>query len=59
VKTNLLGYVEKLKYSYHDVTETDKFLEFAKQVYLQTVGLDPFGAPVHQPLQWVVGLEKT
>jgi hypothetical protein len=58
VKSDLLGYVEKLKYSDHDVTDTDKFPEFAKKVYLQTVGLDPFGEPVHQPLQWAAGLEK-
>jgi hypothetical protein len=25
VPTNLLGYVEKLRYSNHDVTDTDKF----------------------------------
>jgi hypothetical protein len=50
VKSDLLGYVEKLKYSDHDVTDTDKFLEFTKKVYLQTVGLDAFGELVNQPL---------
>ena len=34
VKEDLLGYVEKLKYSHHDVMDTDKFSEFVKQVYL-------------------------
>jgi hypothetical protein len=58
VKSDLLGYVEKLKYSDHDVTDTDKFPEFTKKVYLQTVGLDAFGEPVNQPLQWATGLEK-
>jgi hypothetical protein len=55
----LLGYVEKLRYSNHDVTDTDKFQEFAKQVYLQNVGIGPFGEPIHQPLQWAAGLAKT
>jgi hypothetical protein len=43
VKSELVGFVEKLKYSYHDVMDTDKFPEFAKKVYLQTVGLNTFG----------------
>jgi hypothetical protein len=58
VKSNFLGYVEKLKYSDHDVMNTDKFLDFAKKFYLQRVGIDLFGETVHQPLQWAVGLEK-
>ena len=57
VKSNL-GYVEKLKYLDHDVTDMDKFPKFAKQVYLQNVGLDPFGEPIHQPVQWAAGLAK-
>jgi len=58
VKSNLLGYVENIKYSDHDVTNTNKFLEFTKKVYLQIVGLDAFGKSVNQPLHWVAGLEK-
>jgi hypothetical protein len=38
--------------------DTEKFLEFAKKVYLQTVGLVAFGELVNQPIQWVAGLEK-
>jgi hypothetical protein len=34
VKSDLLGYVEKLKYSNHDVMETKKFPEFANKEYL-------------------------
>jgi hypothetical protein len=30
IKANLLGHVEKLRYSDHDVTDTNKFLEFIK-----------------------------
>jgi hypothetical protein len=48
VPANLLGHVEKLRYSDHDVTGTDKFPEFAKQVYLQTIGIGPFGEPINQ-----------
>jgi hypothetical protein len=55
----LLGYVEKLRYSDHDVMDMDKFPEFAKQVYLQTVGIGPFGEPINQPVQWAAGLAKT
>jgi hypothetical protein len=58
VKSDLLGYVEKLKYSDHDVTDTGKFPEFMKRVYLQTVGINRVGEPVDQPLRWATGLEK-
>jgi hypothetical protein len=58
ITTNMLGHVEKLRYSDHDVTDTDKFPEFAKQVYLQTVGIGPFGEPINQPVQWAAGLAK-
>jgi hypothetical protein len=59
VKSDLLGHVEKLKYSDHDVTDTEKFPEFTKKVYLQTVGMNAVGEPIDQPLQWATGLEKT
>jgi hypothetical protein len=48
VPKNLLGYVEKLRYSDHNVTDTDTLLEFAKQFYLQTVGIGPFGEPINE-----------
>jgi hypothetical protein len=38
--------------------DIDKFPEFVKRVYLQTVVLDVFGQSVNQPIQWVAGLEK-
>jgi hypothetical protein len=40
---NLLGCVERLRYSDHDVADVDKFPEFARQVYLDSVGTGPFG----------------
>jgi hypothetical protein len=50
--------VEKLRYSDHDVTDTDKFLEFTKKVYLQNVGIGPFGEPINQPVQWATRVAK-
>jgi hypothetical protein len=47
----MLGHIEKLNYSDHDVTDMDKFSEFAKKVYLETVGIGPFGEPIKQPSQ--------
>jgi hypothetical protein len=57
--TNLLGCVEKLWYSDHDVTDVDKFREFSKQVYLDNVGIGPFDDPILQPKQWAVGMANT
>jgi hypothetical protein len=54
----MLGHVEKLRYSYHDVTDMDRFLEFSNKVYLHTVGIGPFGEPINQPFQWVARLAK-
>jgi hypothetical protein len=34
VKSDLLGYVKRIKYSDHDVTDIDKFSEFTNKVYL-------------------------
>jgi hypothetical protein len=56
---NMLGHMEKLWYSYHDVTDTNKFPEFSKKFYLETVGIGPFGEPINQPSQWAAGLAKT
>jgi hypothetical protein len=51
VTGNLLGHMEKVRHSDHDVIDTDKFLEFSKKFYLDTVGLGPFGEPINQPKQ--------
>jgi hypothetical protein len=59
VEPDLLGHIKKLKYSDHDVADTDKFPEFSKRVYLHTVGVNAVGEPIDQPLQWERGLEKT
>jgi hypothetical protein len=39
VVTDLLGCVDKLCYSDHDVRDTDKFPEFMQQVYLERRGV--------------------
>jgi hypothetical protein len=58
VKSELLGHIDKLKYSNHDVANIEKFSEFAKRVYLETVGTNLVREPIDQPLQWEIGLEK-
>jgi hypothetical protein len=55
----MLGHVDKLRYSDHDVEDTDKFPEFSKKFYLHIVGIRPFGEPINQPVQWAAGLAKT
>jgi hypothetical protein len=58
VTGNLLGHVEKLRYSYHDVIDINKFSEFENKFCLETVGLGPFNEPINQPKQCAVGLAK-
>jgi hypothetical protein len=59
VKPDFLGHIENLKYLDHDVANTDKFPEFTKRVYLQTMGVNSVGELIKQPLQWETRLEKT
>jgi hypothetical protein len=51
---NMLGHVEKLRYSDYDVIDMENLPEFSKKVYLQIVGIGPFG----EPSQWAVGVAK-
>ena len=57
VGPDFLGHIGKIKYSDHDIANEDKFLELSKRVYMETVGTNPFGEPIIQPLQWETGLE--
>jgi hypothetical protein len=57
--TNLLGCVEKLRYSKNDVVDVENFLEFARRVYLDNVGIGPFNNPILQPKQWAARLANT
>jgi hypothetical protein len=50
VKSDFLGYAEKIKHLEHNVMDMEKVPKFAKKVYLETVDLDAFGEPVNQPL---------
>jgi hypothetical protein len=37
----------------------DKFPEFEKQVYLDSMGIGPFSEPIFQPKQWAAELANT
>jgi hypothetical protein len=56
---DILGCVDKLKYSDHDVTDRDKFPEFAPQVYMERKGTSSSGVPILEPKQWIAGLYNT
>jgi hypothetical protein len=56
VGPGLLSHIGKLKYSDHDVADTDKFLELVKRVYMETVGTNRIGEPIDKPLQWATRL---
>jgi hypothetical protein len=40
------------------VNDREKFSEFSKKFYLDTVGIGPFSEPINQPKQWVSELAK-
>jgi hypothetical protein len=46
---NLLGHMEKVRYLYHNVTDTNKFLEFSRKTYLDIVDIGQFDEPINQP----------
>jgi hypothetical protein len=50
--------MEKLRYSNHDVIDTENFLKFSMKFYLQTVGIGPFGEPINQLVQWATRMAK-
>jgi hypothetical protein len=52
----LLGCVERLIYSDHDVSDTRKFLEFVSQVYMGSLGKRPIKDLFLQPKKWVTCL---
>jgi hypothetical protein len=56
---DLLGCVNKVKYYDHDVTDTDKFPEFAQQVYMESKGVGPSGDPIMELKHWIGGLYNT
>jgi hypothetical protein len=61
VKTgdNMVGGVDSLKYSNHDVSDAIKFPYLAAQSYLESRGEGPSGMPLLEPTQWILGLYNT
>jgi hypothetical protein len=55
----LLGCVDKLRYSDCDVRDMDKFLDLLQQVYLERRGVNAKGIPIMEPKQWIHGLYNT
>jgi hypothetical protein len=51
--------MEKLRYSNHEVTDMEKFLEFVNQVYLDTMGIGHFREPINLPKKWETRLANT
>jgi hypothetical protein len=56
---NMVGGVNGLKYSDHDVLDATKFLDLAMQSYLESRGEGPSGMPLLEPAQWILGLYNT
>jgi hypothetical protein len=51
--------VERLRYTDHDVSDIRKLPEFTQQVYMESIGIGPFGDLMLYPKQWAESLEKT
>jgi hypothetical protein len=49
--------MERIIYIDHDVFDTNKFLLFAQQVHMESIGTRPFGDPILQPKKWVTGFQ--
>jgi hypothetical protein len=58
VDPQLLGHIEKLKYSDHDVEDETKYPELAPQVFIQTIVVNPLRGTVTTPHQWATGLDR-
>jgi hypothetical protein len=56
---NMVGGVNSLKYSDHDVSDTIKFPYLATQCYLERRGEGLLGAPLLELVQWILGLYNT
>jgi hypothetical protein len=55
----MVGGVDTIKYSDHDIADTVKFPYLAPQNYLESRGEGPSGAPLLEPAQWILGLYNT
>jgi hypothetical protein len=55
----MVGGVNTMKYSDHDVADAIKFPYLAQQNYMECKGEGPSGAPLLEPAQWILGLYNT
>jgi hypothetical protein len=59
VDDEMVGGVDSLKYSDHDMEDVVKFPDLAPQSYLERRGEGPSGTPLLEPAQWILGLYNT
>jgi hypothetical protein len=55
---DMLGKISNLKFMDHDITDTQKFPELARDQYLCTKTIPGTGEILVEPQEWASGLEK-
>jgi hypothetical protein len=48
---NIIECVERLRYSYHDIEDREKFMEFGPHVYMERKWISALGIPILEPKQ--------
>jgi hypothetical protein len=56
ISNEMVGGVNTMKYSNHDVADTIKFPNLSQQNYMESRGEVPLGMPLLAPTQWILGL---
>jgi hypothetical protein len=56
VVKDMMGFVPKLKYVDHDVTELEKFPDLVQEVYIENRGSTLKGILKMESKQWIMGL---
>jgi hypothetical protein len=59
VDPQLLGHVEKLKYSDHDILDETKYPKLVPMVFMHNIVVNQLGEMISQPHHWAVGLDRT
>jgi hypothetical protein len=59
VDDEMVGGVDTIRYSNHDVADVVKFLYLVPKNYLESKGEGPSGAPLLELAQWILGLYNT
>jgi hypothetical protein len=59
VDDEMVGGVDTIRYSDHDVADAVKFPDLVPQNYLESRGEGPSGVPLLEPVQWILGLYNT